>query len=381
MAVRFLTVMAGLAGIVIAISCAYAADPNPAMSQPDMTAWRLFVAAARPAATPRRARFETWASDADTFNDHPRWPAGEAEKVLINRLGRARPQAQWASVPSATCVPGKITLCVGKETRRNKAVFDFIVANKLYTQRGLAASFGAAIRFPTGSIEVKAEWIPVDQLEAWNGVAAEQAPSLYYINTAATGGKTVPVALVALHVISKEVPNWTWATFEHWKNPGRCDEIGCRDDFGAVNAEVKANAGPERGYPACEHTGALKKMFEAADLGGIWLNYCLKGSQTNYTTNTGAAVLLGNSVSETLHAAIVPPKSSCITCHAQAASDRDGRPAPVRFEVGVPKPSWFNGKGSPASPQFRPADFVWAVPLCAVSVEGISACAPPPAAN
>jgi hypothetical protein len=32
-------------------------------------------------------------------------------------------------------------------------------------------------------------------------------------------------------------------------------------------------------------------------------------------------------------------------------------------------------------PQFKQADFVWAVPLCALSAKGISACVLPPAAN
>ena len=242
-------------------------------------------------------------------------------------------------------------------------------------------SFGKTISFPNNSIEVKAEWVPVAELKNWNGVAPRDAAALYHVSNANLGGKPVPVALVALHVISKEVPNWTWATFEHWKNPGRCDEIGCRDEFGAERAEVRANARPDRGYPDCVHTGALKQMFAAAGLADVWLNYCLKGSQTNYITNAGETVLLGNSVSETLHAAIAPPKSSCMTCHAQAASDQDGKPAPVRFEVGVPQPPWFIGTGSPAAPQFRQADFVWAVPLCALSDEGVSACVPPPGSN
>jgi hypothetical protein len=369
------------AAALCAASAAKAGDANPAMSQPDKVAWRLFAEATRPTAVPGKVTFETWASDADTFKTDPRWPDSNAEKTLINRLGRSQPETRWASAPALACAPGQIAPCIGKETRRNRAVFDFIVANKLTTQRGLAAVFGTTISFPDDSIEVKAEWIPVAQLQAWNGVGPDAAAALYHVSTAKVGGQTVAVAMVALHVISKEVPNWTWATFEHWKNPGRCDEIGCRDEFGADAAEVKANLHADRGYPQCTHSAALKTMFGAAGLADIWLNYCLKGTQTNYVTNTGEAVLLGNSVSETLHAAITPPKSSCMSCHAQAASDKNGKPAPVRFEVGAPQAGWFAGAGSQSMPQFKQADFVWAVPLCALSAKGISACVLPPAAN
>jgi len=342
-----------------------------------MVAWRLFTTAIGPTAG-GPALFESWASDADTFNAKPQWPNGSAGKILINRLGRAQPKPQWASAPALNCDAGKIEPCIGKETRRNRPVFDFIVASGLFTERGLAGAFASKISFPTDSIEVKAEWIPVAQLKLWNGVTADEAARFYHLATARIAGRDVAVALVALHVISKEVPNWTWATFEHWKNPGRCDEIGCHDAFGAVAADVTANARPDRGYASCTHTTALKEMFAKAGLADIWLNYCLKGSQTNFITNTGAAALLGNSVSETLHAGITPPRSSCMTCHAEAASDKDGKPATVRFEVGAPLAAWFTGTGSALLSQFRQADFVWAVPLCALSADGVSACVPPP---
>jgi hypothetical protein len=298
--------------------------------------------------------------------------------VLINRLARTRPDVRPATMPSALCASGDIEPCIGKETRRNREAFDFIVAKGLYTRRGLEAAFGTTINFPIKSIEVKAEWIAVDQLQSWNGVTRADAASLYHIGAAKIGDKTVDVALVALHVISKEVPNWTWATFEHVRNPGRCDAFGCRDGFGALVVDVKANVKPDGGYPDCIHTVALKELFAAAGLGEVWLNYCLKGTQTNYVTNTGEDSLLGNSVAETLHARIAPTKSSCITCHGEAAFDKNGKPAKVRFEVGVPKPAWFIGEGTAAAPQFRQADFVWAVPLCAVPDDGVSACVPPP---
>jgi hypothetical protein len=351
------------------------------MSQPDMIAWMQFIEAARPAAPGNtNAVFEGWASDQDTFTPQPRWPdaARAGGKILINKLGKTGPatadRGRWAIAPALTCAPGKIAPCIGKETLRNRPAFDFIVENKLYTQRGLAAAFAGTVSFPTGTIEVKAEWLPVAQLQGWNGVTPEQAASLYHISTARIEGQSVPVALIALHVISKELPNWTWATFEHWKNPGRCDVIGCHEEFGTVNADETSNPRPDQGYAYCEHSTALKRMVRDASLDDVWLNYCLKGTQTNFITSAGNATLLGNSISETINAGVPPPRSSCITCHAEAAADRNGKAALIRFETGSPQPSWFMGSGSPSAPQYKQADFVWAVPLCALAADGVTPC-------
>ena len=74
-------------------------------------------------------------------------------------------------------------------------------------------------------------------LNGFNGFSgsAADAAKLYHVNKASDGKE---YALVAMHVISKLVPNWTWATFEHRDNPGRCDVLGCRDAFGAQQSVV-----------------------------------------------------------------------------------------------------------------------------------------------
>ena len=66
----------------------------------------------------------------------------------------------------------------------------------------------------------------IDQIPAFtnNQVTVAQVPQLYHVNAEQDGTK---YALVSMHVISKQVPNWTWATFEHRFNPGRCDIMGC----------------------------------------------------------------------------------------------------------------------------------------------------------
>ena len=110
--------------------------------------------------------------------------------------------------------------------------------NNLFKVSGLKAAFNAAkpIAFPVDSIEVKANWVEVGRLKEFNGFAGSpaEAAAAYHVNEA--GGKEY--ALVSFHIISKLVPNWTWATFEHKDNPGRCDVLGCKDSFGAVDAYV-----------------------------------------------------------------------------------------------------------------------------------------------
>src|SRR5450755_1776367 len=173
---------------------------------------------------------------------------------------------------------------VSEEVRRNRATFDFIVCNKLHTKAGLRVAFAAGqpISFPLESMEAKANWVPVGNRSA----------SDYHINTASDNKR---YALVSMHIISKQVPNWTWATFEHKDNPGRCDIIGCHDNFGAVVQDVAPHDAPGGKYDPCVKTPALKKLLADAGLPPLWENYCLKGSQVDFVTATGVPTRLGNS--------------------------------------------------------------------------------------
>jgi len=364
-------------------------DPDPGVNQPDRVAWQLFISVTAYRATPgnNNALFETWASDPDTFNLNPQWPGDRpSPKALVaSALGQGvRRQralaAPAAAPPSQSCVPTAERPCIGEEVRRNRPTFDFIVQNGLYTQAGLAAAFGKPLSFPIDSIEVKADWIPVSQLQAWNGTTPDQAPSLYHINMVPTPGGATAVAMVAMHLISKQVPNWTWATFEHWKNPARCDLIGCSDSFGAVVANVPPNAQPNQGYPLCAKSGALLQLMSAAGSNAVWQNYCLKGSQTDFITSTGVTTILGNSVIEQLNAGVPVNESSCMTCHATAAFNAQGSTLGQGFsanETGAPQPAWFNGPGKFDPYPYQQSDFVWAIPACAIATgQSKSPCAP-----
>jgi hypothetical protein len=366
-------------------------DPDPALNNPDKVSWELFVQVTKPAATTgnNNVVFETWASDEDTFQQNPLFPGSTTPPVCatgpaVEAAAPAGAGVQLAgSSPKILKVPalqrlappkpgGQLEATVGgsEEVRRNQATFNFIYCNKLYTQTGLKAAFAAGkpISLPIESIEVKANWVPASSVEQL----------LYHVNTASDGKQ---YALVSMHIISKQVPNWTWATFEHRNNKGRCDFIGCRDDFGAAVPLVKAHGTVGQQYPACAKTDVLKAMFNAAGLPALWQNYCLKGSQVDFTTATGVPTLLGNSVTENGFV----NTSSCLSCHSRAsvlASGEDAQgagfmtpPTPDLCPTGspcspngTPNPAWFwNNPGTPnQTMKAMQTDFIWAIPLNAI---------------
>ncbi len=332
------------------------------------------------------ALFETWASDGDTFRPKPVWPASQQMQVGAGALSLALETLHPDFRPEILPAGERL---VGEETRRNKPAFDFIVQNDFFKVSGLKAAFRAArpISFPVDTIEVKANWVEVGRLKEFNGFAGSpaEAAAAYHVNWA--GGKEY--ALVSFHIISKLIPNWTWATFEHKDNPGRCDVLGCKDSFGAVDAYVpplSPEESPTR-YPDCIKSASLLALFAKARLDPAFANYCLKGSQTDFTDSSGVAIRLGNSVTEQSFVA----QSSCMTRHGRAGFDASGHAttfagfdptsidepltigkAPVsainsgRLPVTGGRPSLPIRNQSDLMRFGLPADFVWSIPFCAI---------------
>jgi hypothetical protein len=384
---RSLTTLA-IASLLAGAAQAQSADPDPAFNNPDQLSWQLFTLVTPSVPGLSNVVFETWASNEDTFQ-LKKFPGAAADPsctppVVVAGGGVPPPPvvtptastkilnvaALAASTPRVPGLQPHVLPGGNEEVRRNQATFDFIFCNKLNTRAGLRAAFAAGqpISFPTDAMEVKANWMPADNL----------SPTDFYINTASDGKA---YALVAMHLISKQVPNWTWATFEHKDNPGRCDFIGCHDHFGAVVADVPPHddSSPGGAYNPCTKTAALKKMFADAGLPALWENYCLKGSQVEFVTATGVATHLGNSVTEDGFV----KTSSCITCHSRASVLSNGRPptsagflnppipalcpdgpqAPCSPN-GAPNPAWFwnnPGQQSQSLLAFQ-TDFIWSIP-------------------
>jgi hypothetical protein len=385
-ALVFLAFNAFLAGAAYA----QVPDPNPALNNPDEVSWQLFALVNRPAPGTTGVVFESWAQNDDTFTANPKFPGASGPPICGQVVAGLAPPvitptltAKVLNVPALErllprvpglqprVVPGGTENAPSEEVRRNEATFNHIYCNKLYTRAGLRTAFasGQPISFPIDSIEVKANWKPV----------GNRSPSEFYINTASDGKR---YALISMHIISKKVPNWTWATFEQKDNLGRCDFIGCHDHFGAVTADVDPNPSPGGRYNPCVKTPTVKKAFMDAGMPAFWDNYCLKGSQVDFTTATGIATRLGNSVTEDGFV----ETSSCITCHSRSAVNANGRPALGAGFVnpsaacppppdqsacspnGAPNPAWFwNNPGQPnQSLQALQTDFVFSITLNAI---------------
>jgi hypothetical protein len=340
--------------------------PDAAMSEPDRVSWALFVQLVAPAGR-NVVVFETWASNEDTFKAAPEFPSATPSPKIL-RFPALGGQISKQSGPWQRVAPG------GEEVRRNKATFDYITdpKNRFHTRQGLAEAFAAnrEISLPAASIEVKANWIAADAVER----------SRYYVNVASDGQE---YALVSLHITTKLIPNWTWATFEHEDNRGRCDDIGCRDSFGATTRLLLPNATENQGYPACRKKPELLQIITSAKLAEVFSNYCLKGTQVEFTTATGVPTLLGSSVTESGFT----NTASCITCHARASVNAAGGSAqgygfmtpPDRNALvcptdgrcspnGTPNPAWFSA--NPGSPDRQlkalQTDFLFSLPLHAI---------------
>jgi hypothetical protein len=383
------------------------ADVAQPMNYPDQYAWKLFVEVNKQAKvekikvkgktlTLNNAYWETWVDDVENFPAHPnpakppQWPTKANGHKLINASFSAHQLSQDGKKITANAM-GEASCQLDQGTcevvYRNKTTFEYIINNKLWYQEGIATFFasGQQVVFPIDSIEVKANW----------KIITEQEKAAYHWNYTEDGQL---IGLVAMHISSKVIPNWLWATFEHADNPGRCDLLGCYDCYGTSTTAIPANTSAFGGqYPAGTLTPALLKNYKDAGYKGTWLkawqNYRLKGSMVNFTDSYGNPNLLGNSVTESGFVAT----SSCMGCHSRAAVTAQGAKAfPVFGELpssvatqAIPAEYGYqfltvNGTPNPADFYHRAGniyqnnpngilklmqtDFVWAIPMRAQRV-------------
>ncbi len=346
----------------------FATAASAAAPPPDEMAWQVFVAMTTPAntASVKAVAFETWALDSDIYTAKPHWPGATPGKLLLPSLAAEAADHGLPPAPKAqSCYPKggavghfPVGACIGEEVRHNRPIYDAIVNGNLFTVAGLVAAHGdpKPVTFPSDSIVVKADWIAVATILRWlpneyhNAAEVRRA---YYTNMATYHGKTDEYALAGMSVQSKQIPQWLWMTFEHRSNPGRCDDIGCHDAFGAAVANV-APAATNSEYGPCAKSPALAALFAKNKLDAVWNNYCLKGTQTQFVKPDGQPAILANSVIERMNKGVKVPQTSCITCHAYASFDGGGQP-----NYGALKPPPTGAVSFPLPAPWKPYDYMW----------------------
>jgi hypothetical protein len=331
-------------------------DPGAAINSPASYIWSIFAEINQPAfqndSNDKRRVWETWKSADDNHNPNDAiyldnghapqaWNVGpqkvvpSKQLVPIQQLQMLRIQGNDAK---GNFTPFLIpTDPLSEEVRTNRPAFNFILQHQLYNLQGQYqfASVHPGFDFPTPSKEVKAVWI-----EATGGIN----PSDYY--SATVNGKTY--VLVAMHVITKDIPFWLWATFVHKdrnKDPSNGYVAPLADDQ-TIPASLK-------GTPF-ENYRLIGENVQTAN-GKLIPNG--NGAQIDWIVRTGEATVMGNPHIESGF----ENKSSCITCHAHSsiALQNDGKIVTNGFplKVGAVDPKDFQVNGN----IFFPLDFLWSL--------------------
>lgn len=300
-------------------------DTTMGTFQPDEYAWRLFVALNWPAKAggcgpdtnkklgdPGRRVWEQWALKTDVFLANAKKPAEwttlcggapEGKRFTPNSEKAAVMEQLAASKPvGMKFVPpeGDLSTTEDEEVRMNESSFRFIRDNNLYDRdvlKALAASGQKTLDFPLQAKEIKAHWARL----------TDPADYTRYFTAKTADGKVY--GLVAFHIITKDMPRWFWATFEHVDNETRWPKQHPAEFAGWVVPPHDAYACP--GKPTSCNAAPKGIGLE----GTAWANYRLKASQTDWVDSFGEPTRVVNSKIES---GFIQTKSSCISCHALA---------------------------------------------------------------
>lgn len=204
----------------------------------------------------------------------------------------------------------------GTEVRINRDTYNHIRENELYNRDVLEAraakGIAGSVDLPPETKEIKARWMEIKE---------EDKPRYHWVEFENDDGSKQTWGLTALHISTKDLPNWFWATWEH---------IDTSEDF--VNDTVDAYACPE------QPVGCARAPKELD--GTKWENYILRGTQVDFVDSRGNDTLLASAQIEKN----VEKVSSCITCHAEAAMLKNGEHhIPSAPYLGIPKSNKISG--------------------------------------
>ena len=350
-------------------------DTTAAVFEPDRYAWRVFVALNWPASTlqkeadptkpfgaPGPAVWETWRNVRPGASDTVFRPDGRDPGPWLTGATPvvARAESQFDRRPlkleGLQTLPGRtgrpqigpaFDPAVGNfhEVRLNLPTYEFIRTNALFNVEGQLAQVAAGkenLNFPPSSKEIKAVWRKIREADK---------PRYHWAEVTASSGAREAWGLTAIHISTKDVPNWFWTTFEHIDNKPAGSGTSDMPNIGWQTKSVDRFACPAPPHDCDKAPAGIGLQ------GTKWENYRLRGTQLDFVSSIGATTILGNSQIE----AGFQATSSCVTCHAVAAIDRQGgRLGGFTPIVGVPQPEWFR---DPATGQrlFMQLDFVFSL--------------------
>jgi hypothetical protein len=337
------------------------------------TAWRLWVASTCPVnqTVYPYVVWENWIEQAQMYPLNPanvlQIPASLAPQSSAPRLLHASPLALVKNPGIGATVPGLLgaadqncnaaqappdnqkNLIICEEVRLNGATQDYITGTTLWNRNGqkaIAADHGN-IQFPTPSLEIKADWISLSSIGLTCSTIPQSLRQSVHIEM--INGNCF--ALVGMHLISKLINQWIWATFEPQNlttNPFRCNVLGCSDSFGSRPARSR---GAFTGL-----SSQLERLMNDARLAPEWKNYRLDGVQISFVKPNGKPTLMGNSIIEGENVGMNLKDASCISCHAISSVKNDGTDGITLLTgnpVGEPEPL-------PSRDWIR-RDFVWSL--------------------
>ena len=350
-------------------------DATAAAGHSDEYAWRLFVALNWPAdidtrgpdrsvpfGADRPVVWETWMSAGNVYlerGDNPgSWLPQRAEQQTNERRFESASPPQLKNlrhVVDGRMVPLLDPLGSARrltEIKMNRTTFEFIRAHELYNVEGqLRAYTAGGISFPYGAKQVKAKWRPISERER---------ARYHTLDVRLSDGTHRLYGLTGLHIASKDLEHWFWATFEHVDNPRLADnegwQLASRDRFACGADSADCNRAPA-------HIGLE---------GTVWQYYRLRGTLIRYIDAHGAPQRLANSELESG----MQMSASCITCHSRATigiahgapsrlaifdSIEQDDPRRRRGFIGMPSASWFEPNPLNDTARYEPLDFVWSL--------------------
>jgi hypothetical protein len=193
---------------------------------------------------------------------------------------------------------------------------------------------GTALVACNGS-QVQAPIVPINSFY-WVRLDATQAAQINSLSNLAGAAELAAgdyQILVAMHITTKEITNWTWATF-YWEN-----------------GQDPANASP----------GSLSDMPDANHIKGPYRNYAMCVSDAAVTPSTdpnGKPIVCFNPYLETAQADGID--SNCMSCHARARMPISSA-APNFYPSTYLPNGWFDLSDQSIFGGLTKTDFVWAI--------------------